>query len=197
MSNFILKQRRNAARASRGDRCPERVRQPAASVPARRRDRRAHRLASFGWGHSFRTHVRRPQRQPDVVPRSRESAGRQGHGAARPNTGTLVAPRSTWNLLDLTSWPGGSPRATSTASSRISSSSAKASSRWRLLQLRSIRISRPSANPRGARRHAAGGVPRPVRPPFVAADVNFHKAIFQASNNEFPSSPWATSSKCP
>jgi DNA-binding FadR family transcriptional regulator len=110
----------------------------------------------------------------------------KGMVRARPNTGTLVAPRSSWNLLDpdLMAW-------------RLASGDID-----RFIQ--DFFVFRQSIEPLAAESaaenqdaEAIGWIQaaleemrrEEMRDPFgrsfVAADVNFHKAIFQASNNEF------------
>lgn len=110
----------------------------------------------------------------------------KGMVRARPNTGTLVAPRSAWNLLDpdLMAWRLASgdidrfiqdffvfrqsiePLAAATAAEHQDAEA-----------IREIRAALDEMRQEEAR--------DPFGRSFVAADVNFHKSIFLASNNEF------------
>jgi DNA-binding FadR family transcriptional regulator len=110
----------------------------------------------------------------------------KGMVRARQNTGTFVAPRTSWSLLDpdLMTWRLASgdidrfiqdffvfrqsiePLAAESAAQR-QDGSAIAEIRLALDEMRAEETRDPFGKP------------------FVAADVRFHKSIFQASNNEF------------
>lgn len=110
----------------------------------------------------------------------------KGMVTARQRTGTLVAPRTSWNLLDpdLMAWrlasgdidrfiqdffvfrEGMEPLAAESAAQRRDAAA--------------IEVIRTALDE--MRREEARD---PFGRPFVAADVKFHKGIFQASNNEF------------
>jgi DNA-binding FadR family transcriptional regulator len=110
----------------------------------------------------------------------------KGMVRARPNTGTLVAPRSTWNLLDpdLMAW-----RLASGDIDRfiqdffvfrqsIEPLAAESAAEHRNTEaIEQIRVALEQMRQEEGR--------DPFGRTFVAADVQFHKAIFHASNNEF------------
>jgi DNA-binding FadR family transcriptional regulator len=110
----------------------------------------------------------------------------KGMVRARPNTGTLVAPRSTWNLLDpdLMAW-----RLASGDIDRFIQdffvfrqsieplAAESAATHQNVEAIEQIRAALEEMRKEEAR--------DPFGRTFVAADVHFHKAIFQASNNEF------------
>ncbi len=110
----------------------------------------------------------------------------KGMVRARPNIGTLVAPRSSWNLLDpdLMAW-----RLASGDIDRFIQdffvfrqsieplAAASAAEHQNTAAIDKIREALEEMRREEAR--------DPFGRTFVAADVHFHKAIFQASNNEF------------